>query len=1108
MADQLLPLTDAQARAAWPWGHRWVSASAGTGKTQVLTARVLRLLVDGARPESILALTFTKAAAAEMQGRIFAVLGRWVMASDENIAADLKAIQAMVDEKTLRRARTLFAEALEVRGGFKVQTLHGFASALLAAFPIEADVVPGYDTLDDRSGAQLKREVLERAISDAAEDGDTAFLDDLGELAIRKGDAGAQQIIADLLRERHLLARVTDDAQLARQLRAILGLAEGEPEHILQGVRRESGLDDALRAYSRRLSDWGTKTSAKHLPAIEAFFAAEVLHQSEELENIFSTCFTQGGTVHRGAGMDKMEPELSEAATCLDSLRDTLWRIEIAEAAALHLRVGRRLAARYEEAKHSRGAVDFDDLISRAADLLSDISASWVLYKLDQQIEHVLVDEGQDTNAAQWKIVEALTAEFFAGEGAHEEDLETGPRTTFAVGDYKQAIFGFQGTDPEEFRAARDKLHLRAKGADQDFVEVPLARSFRSVPAVLTVTDKVLELLGPEALGLDQPVPPHEPQRANDAGAVTLWPRLDTEENPLPPEEAEQKERALARRIAAEVKGWVEEGRFLPAKKRAIQAGDVLILVRSRGDLVPELVAALHDAQVPVAGADRLRLTNPLAVKDCLSLIKFALQPDDDLAIGELLVSPFLGWSQWQLYEVAQPRPEGQPLWLALRNADSEHARAAVAWLRQVLDMADFMPPYEFLEAVLSGPLEGRRRLLQRLGEEARDPLEELLNQALQFERTAAPSLQGFLDWLAAADDIDVKRDPEAAADAVRIMTVHGAKGLQAPVVILADAAKAGEPRAPGRLLAPHADGDLPLYGWSSKALPPELAGLYAAATEKEARENLRLLYVALTRAEDYLYVGGLAPRSDRHPSWWDHVAAAIRDLDHEEADAPRWGGPLLRHRQGTEAGPAVREEAPARPRPVLPAWAREMAPKERQPPRPLAPSAGEDEDGLPPPGPGLERAAERGRLLHRLFERLPDIAPEEREAAMQAFLGARAVKAGLDADALAAEARRVMRDPAHARLFSPEALREAPVTAVVEGQVIAGTLDLLLVTAHGIEIVDYKTDRAVPESADQVPERHRRQMARYAAALSAVFPDRPVRSGLLYTAGPKLVWL
>ncbi|MGB7404595.1 MAG: double-strand break repair helicase AddA [Pacificimonas sp.] len=1098
----LFALTPDQLEAARPDAHRWVSASAGTGKTQVLSARVFRILLEGAEPSAILALTFTKAAAAEMQTRIFERLAHWVRAPSKEIKADLAAIGAEQGEATVKTARTLFARALESNGGLRVQTLHGFASSLLAAFPLEAGIVPGFATLEDRSGAQLKADVLEGAVEDASDDGDHAFLDDLAALAIAKSDGGAVQIVNALMQDRERLLAIRDEASLLAEVRHRLGLPrEGSAEDILrQAIADDVGFDAAVQMFAAALNDWNTKTGRERLDKVSAYMLASDEEKIDALEHLVSAVLTQKGTPYKAskalAGADE-----ALAARVLP-LVETMRTLELAETAALYLRVGRRVAARYEEAKAHRGALDFGDMIVRAAKLLSEIDSAWVLYKLDQRIDHVLVDEGQDTNAAQWTIVEALTAEFFAGEGAQSLDGENRPRfrSLFSVGDYKQAIFGFQGSDPDEFDGARERFGAKAIAADQDFAEVDLGTSFRSVPAVLDVVDATLSQMGGTALGLTRDPVRHHPFR-DGSGAVTLWPRLTDETVEDAEAFSERPERELASRIASEIGSWIADRRFIPAKQRTVNAGDILVLVRKRDDFVPELVAALHREGVPVAGADRLRLTTPIVVQDCLALIRFALQPNDDLTLGELLVSPFLGWSQKQLYDLAQPRGAGVPLWDALRDRGDG---AETRWLEDVLRMADFRTPYDLLETVMSGPLQGRAKLLKRLGEEARDPLEELMSQALAYELAETPSLQGFLDWIASADDIDVKRDPEAAADAVRIMTVHGAKGLQAPIVVMADAARAraGTHSVDHLMLG---DPELPLYGFSKAALPDRLREPYEAEERRDAEESARLLYVAMTRAEDYLYVGGIPPTRDKTTTWYDMIEAGMLSLDPEDVDAANWGGISRRYARGVDVIPEQQDEESPHMTVALPDWVSQTAPPEARPPRPLAPSKPEDDSNLPPPGPGpaLKKAALRGRLMHLLFERLPSVAPTEREDRARAWLRLRAE--GLDIDDMVIEVMRVMTDPVTAPLFGSDALAEAPISATVDDRVVAGTIDVLLVDEEHVRAVDYKTDRNVPETALEIPQRHRNQMSAYRAALEKIFPDRRIETSLLYTAGPAL---
>lgn len=1104
------PLLPEQLRAADPDVSAWVSASAGTGKTQVLTARVLRLLLAGARPDRLLALTFTKAAAAEMQTRVFETLARWVRADAGALARELSAIGAPGDADTLRRARMLFADALETKGGLKVQTLHSFASMLLAAFPIEAGIAPGFETLDDRSAVQMRADVLADKVARAGTS-DPAFLGDLAALAVMSGEEGAQEVIARLLARRTLFGSTYGKTVDWRDgVRRALGVpSAGSREEVLAAALADDAFDwPTVREYAAAMAAWKAKSGAARADTLARALAADPAARAAMLPDLLGVGLKKDGMPL--AVPNKLDALHARFTACLVELRDLAWALDIADVAALHLRVGHALAADYDAAKHVAGVLDYDDLIARSARLLADFAASYVLYKLDQRIEHILVDEGQDTNADQWRIVDAIAAEFFAGEGVRDED-ERGSRTQFAVGDYKQAIFSFQGTDPREFESARTRADARAASAGKPFETVDLSLSFRSVPAVLDVVDQVVQDVGPAAFGVDGAIPLHRVSRKDAAGEVVLWPPVtggNDEDDAADEGRVPDSELKLAGEIAGEVSAWLERGECLASTGRPVRAGDILILVRARGNLVPALVSALIKARVEVAGVDRLRLTQPIAVKDMLALTRFALQPGDDLSLAALLVSPLVGWSQEQLRVLATKRRS--TLWRALRDARDGGDTAAITaeeWLGDVLARADYMAPYEFFESILSGPLGGRAKLLARLGEEARDPIEELLNQALAYEVANTPSLQGFLSWVEVGD-VEVKREAESPRDAVRIMTVHGAKGLQAPIVILADATK-GVPRGvkPPLSLELPGLGAAPIFYRSKSELCGAATTAFEAATRAEAEETMRLLYVAMTRAEDRLYVGGaLGPRPAAAKSWHGHVADALAALGAEAGEDERWGS-VLRYTKGVPALTADEKPQAAPEVALLPAWALARPAAEERPPRPLAPSAAaEDDFAAPPPGAAMQASAQRGKVLHMLFERLGDVGPDTREPAIRAWLMRNAPEQ--DADAIIGEVQRVMADPVAAAFFGDGALSEAPLTAVVGDRVIAGTIDKLIVGDTLVRALDFKTGLAVPSGASDVPAYHLRQMAAYRDALAAIFPGRRIETALLYTAAPRLIVL
>lgn len=1108
----LLDLRPEQARGAHPADNAWVSASAGTGKTQVLSARVLRLLLGGAAPDRILCLTFTKAGAAEMQSRVFERLAHWVRADDAELRRDLTAIRADTDDDSLAFARTLFAHTLDARGGLSVQTIHAYAQSLLASFPVEAGVAPGFATLADRDAVALRGRILAETIQDAAAGQDAAFLADVGAISVARGEGAFDAISGTLIRHAAAIEGLTPASSFVPRLRRAFQLpGEGTSAEVLAAM--VATLDEVgLRRLALGYEASGVATYTKRADTLLWWLAcsreARVEHLTD-LCKVFHKATADERFTTLVPGGKRADPALLDLAERLceavDAIVETRRLLDAVDSAARHLRVGARLGTAYAAHKRRAGVIDYDDMIASAAALLQQPGmGDWVRYKLDSRIDHLLVDEAQDTNVAQWAIVEALTEEFFDGKGAR--DLQ---RTLFVVGDFKQAIFAFQGSDPKVFEEKREAFAQRITDIAAGWQDVALDTSFRSVPAVLDVVDKVVEGLGHQALGMRDPVPPSQAARRNLPGAVTLWPplaapdeaALDAARGWLPPAEVR-----MAHDLAKQIAAWLhpDTALRLPARDRNVRADDILVLVRNRGEFVQPLVAALHQLGVPVAGADRLRLTEPIAVQDLLAVIRFVLQPGDDLTCATLLTSPFIGMDHDALLALAHGRPGS--LWDRVRVAGGE----AAEWLGTALGLADFSAPYEFLETILSGQLGGRRKLLARLGEEAREAIDAVCAQALAFEVANAPTLQGFLAWME-TEDTDIKRDPDAPFDAVRIMTVHGAKGLQAPVVVLADATRArGDTSDHVMVELGDATQPVPIFHGGKTGKVGAIGDAAARATEAQMQEHWRLLYVALTRAEDLLFVGGaLGKRGVLPPESWHAVVGTALTALEASVEPDAWGDTLV-HRACMDGVPVpdARRDAAAVTLADLPAWATTPAPPEARPPRPLSPSAiAADDIAAPPPSEAMKAAARRGQRLHALFEALPGVEPDARAAAAARWLATHAPDLD-DAGraALAATALGIVDDPRFADLFGPDSLAEAPIAAVVEGVVIAGKVDRLLVTPERIRLIDFKTGSRVPADAVSIEPYHLRQMAAYVAALAAIFPGRAVEAALLYTHDATLI--
>jgi len=1124
----LLPqLEGDQARAADPKAHAALSASAGTGKTQVLTARVLRLLLQGARPESILCLTFTKAAAAEMANRIGARLAAWVRLPDKLLRKDLFALNERDDPRTMERARQLFARVLDCPGGLKIQTIHAFAQSLLAAFPAEAGITPGFQPIEGRAEQELVRRTLADLMVDAEARGDEQLMGDVQSLSRRLGETGAVEYLQACARKAEAMRRMGPPGSIEAMIRALLRLPNGSIDDYLAAQCADDGFDcDLLRAIAGANRSWGTSTGAKIVTDIETWLEMAPSARAGALPDLSSVVFTGKGELRKTqAGQLKADPAYDGHVQRLAERMAELLQVQrasrLAADMAAGLRAGQAFAEAYTRAKRAAGVADFNDLIDWTRHLLAQPGiGDWVRYKLDREVDHVLVDEAQDTNAAQWEIIEAIVEEYFSGSSEAEQRR----RTLFMVGDFKQAIFGFQGTDPQRFREARE--HFRRKAdelaeaeAATEFRDLSIAASFRSSQPVLDIVDAVIDTLGAEALGLARRPPPHRAFHRDRPGQVELWqpfaPEFD--ENGDEGEETwvSLRARQYADALAERIRELVEEAPHLPSTQQTLTPGDILVLVRSRGELASLIVARLFSAGVPVAGVDRLHLHEPLAVQDLLAAVKFAVQPDDDLSLACLLVSPLIGWDQEQLRVVAFGRKSS--LWRELRQRRGEFPEVFEV-LSELLRIADFTTPSVFLETILSGPMQGRRKLYARLGMAARDPIDELLDSALEFERNETASLDRFLAWFSRGT-VDVQRDPGRPGNEVRVMTVHGAKGLEAPVVILADAT--ADPARLGRtpltldFEVVEGGGAAPLLRPKREEHTPPFEQQIVAEEKRDLEEHWRLLYVALTRAADRLIVAGVAPKPKKDGSearplncWHFAVERAMESLGAEGSAHGKWGAGLF---YGSPAPAGKRRPEKAAPsETAIPGWALTPAPPEARPPRPLAPSAiATDDESAPPPSEATRAAALRGTWIHQLLERLPAVPPAYRAAAADRWLERSAGQTDAAARAeIVDQVCGIISDRRFSALFGEGSLGEAPLAATLpDGRVIAGTVDRLLVEEARICVIDFKTGR-VPASDADIPNAHRAQMEAYVDALRVIFPERRISASLLYTAGPKLIEL
>ena len=1095
--------SERQVQSANPQASTWLSANAGSGKTRVLTDRVARMLLAGVDPGRILCLTYTKAAASEMQNRLFARLGDWAMKEDAALRKALAelGVDGAVDGARLARARQLFARAIETPGGLRIQTIHSFCASLLRRFPLEARVSPQFTEMDDRAAALLRDEIIDELA-------DRGAPEVIGALAGAYTGEDFGSLAAEVAGRRNDFKTFLTDAQC----RALFGVPDNQTEDaILEQVFL--GGEAALLAEVAGILATGSandvKAAAKlvDVPLNVPDFRSQVglegclLFQSSKLAGkSFTAKIDAVATKATAPKLEHLADRLNALALRVEAARGARIALIAAKRTAILHRFAAAFLPEYKARKEAHGWLDFDDLITSAKALLTDPAvAQWVLFRLDGGIDHILVDEAQDTSPDQWRVIELLADEFTAGRGARD-----GARTIFVVGDKKQSIYSFQGADVEAFDQKRDLFRAKLEQVDTPLQELQLEHSFRSANTVLRLVDLTFDARRDRGLGGEVK---HIAFFPDMPGRVDLWPLIEKSEKPEPTHwydpvdlvTEEHHAAKLAQRVADTIRDTIAAGVQIPVEggrlSRAVHAGDFLILVRRRSDIFGAIIQACKALGLPIAGADRLKLGAELAVRDLGALLAFLATPEDDLSLAACLRSPLFGWTEQQLYSLAQPRKGF--LWEVLRN-HPDHGQT-VSILADMRKHADFLRPYDLIERMLTRH-DGRRKLLARLGAEAEDGIDELLSQALAYERSDVPSLTGFLGWLQ-TDDVEVKRQMDSAGQRIRVMTVHGAKGLEAPIVILPDTAQYTARERDELFILPEG----PAWKTPAKESPEAIENARAARKARETAESMRLLYVAMTRAQSWLIVAAAgaigkdtAEDGDAETVVWYRLIQEAMVAAGAVAD----GGGGLRLAEGDWPPNATAVSVPQAESLVLPGWVNTHAAVENRPEQPLNPSKLGGAKALPGDftvDDDNRAAMDRGTRLHMLLEHLP-----HHPFADWPQLATALLPDAPDTAALLAEAAAVITE--HPQLFAPGTLAEAPLTANVLGKPLVGTIDRLVVSDSHILAVDFKSNLLVPDSADTVPDGLLRQMGAYHAALTQIYPGRKVQVALLWTRNAQLM--
>lgn len=1059
--------TSSQRIAAHPHHSAWVAASAGSGKTKVLTDRVLNLLLEGCAPERILCLTFTKAAAAEMANRVRGRLGEWAILSEKDLTLSLETLQghAPTPEK-IKRARHLFSLILDAPGGLKIQTIHSFCQALLKRFPLEAGLSPFFELADTTEQTNLKDKASHTAM-EAIQDLILRFSEDtLEELTdfVLENRSSFHDLSPKKIEERLGVIKLTKDDLLKE-------LIHGIPQEVLR--------KELIGFYE------GSPTDQERGEILSHFLNLSDDKQIQNYDTYISIFLTQQGeararliTQNVALKFPHLKETMEEEAMRVEAWRQKENALTIAHISKAFLAYSTAFLKAYEKLKKERSLLDYDDLILKTVELLKNPGCHWVLYKLDGGLDHILVDEAQDTNPAQWQVIRSLAEEFYANAAT-----ETCNRTLFVVGDGKQSIYSFQGADPAVFTQMQQDLRRFASNSGKKWQDIDLNVSFRSTPEILSTVDAVFSTAPLSSVALE-----HKAFRKEAPGHVELWPLLKKEETAslsswqpaLDYKGFSSPQKKLATLMAQTIHGWLSGQGPLT---RPTTPGDILILVRRRTSFVDKLIKALKELAIPVAGIDRLWLLEGIGVQDLLKIAEFLLLPEDDLTLATVLKGPLFNFSEEDIFALAHGR-ETQSLWRRLQT--QERFKDTRAFLEKLLSQADFLTPFALFSQIL-GPLEGRKKWHARLGPEVLDSLDEFLNLCLLFQEKETPSLQNFLAWVG-QETIELKRDLEQS-NQVRIMTVHGSKGLQAPIVFLPDTTQAPVDMPPFAfhedtlLWLPPTAQDIPL----TKEIKSHLKS-------KQQEEYNRLLYVALTRAEDALYVCGWEATSQN--SWYDMVKAGLQKVGEEFAFGEEKGLRLssLKKRESSSYKPSAVLSFPS------PQWLK--TPPVPEAPLPLLnPSKLEGEETEFHGSTLGEFGVRRGTLIHKLLEFLPSLLPDLRERAAKRFLDKEGIPQDLAQEMIETTLKVLTTYP---DFYVPSSLGEVSFEGKLGEFWVSGQIDRLVCMEDQILIIDYKTHKEAPSKLEDIPSSILKQMAIYQDIVATIYPKHAISCGILWTSLPR----
>ncbi len=1070
-----------QQQASNPKNSAWVFASAGSGKTKILTDRVLRLLLNGVLPHKILCLTFTKVAATEMQNRINKELASWVLLDDDELRNKLSNLSGKSpSEKNLTEARSLFLKILDSESKIKIQTIHSFCQSIIKIFPFEAKITPNFEILESNNEKILLKEAQKDVIRKAR---NNEFYENLiEEISIKINDESFLEIISDLLSKKEEILFLKESffgiENLIDEIFKNFAIPQNEDEdkifeQFIEKINKKEVLNLATS-----LENSSSSKNIDISQKIQKFFSNQ---KTDNFHNYKLAFFTKEDSPRKIYGSEAKDERLlkiiDEQKALIINFNEKLNSLRICNDTAIILRFIDQILESYSNKKKQDSFLDYNDLIVETNKLLMNPDFSnWVKMKMDGSFDHILVDESQDTNHQQWNIIKALSEDFFSGIGAGDDN-----RSIFIVGDEKQSIYSFQGA---EANISKEIYSYFYEASNEKLQKIELNNSFRSGSEVLNLVDKVFsDQKRKDAISKTSEFKNHNPIR-NTKGKVEVWPQIVPEKKEkkeqsyewkfdfLESNEEQKEQEILAEAIAKKIANGVNKKIKLENRQESLKFGDFMILLRNRTNGFDKSLAKYFNKyNIAFSSQSRVKFGENLLILDLLSSAKFALLTEDDLNLACLLKSPIFNLTEADLLNICLFKNDNKTsIYQSLDKLDKY--KNVKEKLDKIITKSKTLDCFEFFYSLLNKE-NHQKDFLAYFGNENLEIIEKFLSFVRDFSKNNSPSLQKLIEFI---DNLN----PELSLSSedrnkVKITTIHSAKGLQAPIVIMPDCSYNFNQLLGAKEKISWVDfGNFNLPIWcNKKSQENSIIKSHKEKRIKEAKdEYLRLLYVALTRAEDELYIAGFGNSKD--PECWYEVV---------KNSAPELSQPL------PEADIVINE--------LKEESFKEIKLEQLK----TAPKEFFEEDDVEDQ---INISKIKGKLIHKILEIFGKSGSQNKEWLFKIAKNLIHEKEILD-ESLKSDLLKSIKNFLDSKVFDEIFSNNIKCEIDIASNNKLYRIDALIEKDEEVLIIDYKSDEEKP---DKIPNQYQEQLLNYKSALEKIYPKKPVRCAILWIKSMEMQFL